>query len=777
MAFNGLRLLLFISAFSVAFLFDFAYSSKPHFACDASNPSTSSYGFCKQSLSFDDRVKDLISRLSVEEKIDQLVNRAAAIPRLGIPSYNWWSEALHGITGFGGGVNFGGPIRAATSFPQVIHTAASFNPNLWYRIGQAIGVEARAFYNTGQAGGLTFWAPNINIFRDPRWGRGQETPGEDPTMVGQYAVNFVRGFQGDPIEGAKWDSQPLKASACCKHFTAYDLENWKGTTRYVFDAKVTQQDLADTYQPPFRSCVQQGRASGIMCSYNRVNGVPPCGDYDLLSKTARQDWGFNGYVVSDCDAVAIIYEAYRYAKSPEDAAAYALKAGGLDVNCGTYLQRYTGSALRQQKLSTNDIDRALYNLFTVRMRLGLFNGNPKNQRFGDIGPNQVCSQEHQNLALEAARDGIVLLKNSAGLLPLSKYSPGSVAVIGPNADNITTMLGNYAGIPCKWISPLQALRNYVKNIRYVPGCQQVSCSPVGISAPVEAAKSADHVILIMGLDQTQEREELDRVDLTLPGYQNTLITSVAKAAKNPVILVVMSGGPVDITFAKNHPKIGAILWTGYPGEAGGVAIADVIFGNHNPGGRLPVTWYPQSFTQVPMTDMRMRASPGYPGRTFRFYNGNPVFKFGYGLSYSSHSYEFVSVTRKQLFLNHSSPIQAKKVSSSGALYDTALMGAEVCGNLEFSAIVRVQNQGEMGGKHSVLLFVRRAADRKPGAPIKELVGFESVHLEAGASGEVEFVVKPCEHLSRTEEDGTRVMENGSLHLLVGDEQFRVTLMG
>ncbi|KAG9451580.1 hypothetical protein H6P81_011545 [Aristolochia fimbriata] len=771
------RFILLVSALFVPFLFLCAHSSKPPFACDASDPSTSSYAFCNQTLPIGDRVKDLVSRLSLEEKISQLVNRAPDIPRLGIPSYRWWSEALHGVSAGGGGVNFtGSTIPSATSFPQVILTAASFDPNLWYRIGQAIGIEARALYNTGQAGGLTFWAPNINIFRDPRWGRGQETPGEDPTMAGKYSINFVRGFQGDPIEGAKSDSLPLKASACCKHFTAYDLDNWNDTTRYDFDAKVTEQDLADTYQPPFRNCVEQGRASGIMCSYNSVNGVPPCGDYVLLSKTARQDWGFNGYVVSDCDAVSTIYKVHNYTKTPEDAAALVLKAG-LDVNCGSVLQKYTDSALRQQKLSENDIDRALHNLFSVRMRLGLFNGDPVHQPFGDIGPDQACSLEHQKLALEAARYGIVLLKNSAGLLPLSKTSPGSVAVIGPNADNATTLLGNYAGVPCKRISPLGALLNYVNDIRYVPGCEQVSCSQVDISSPVEAAKAVDHVILIMGLDQTQEREKLDRVDLALPGYQDSLITSVADVSKNPVILIVLSGGPVDITYAKNHPKIGAILWAGYPGEAGGVAIADVIFGNHNPGGRLPVTWYPQSFTQVPMTDMRMRASPGYPGRTYRFYNGRPVFKFGYGLSYSSHSYEFVSVTRKQLFLNHSSPIQAKKLSSSGALYDTALMGAEVCENLEFSAIVRVQNRGEMGGKHSVLLFVRRATDRKPGAPIKELVGFESVDLEAGASGEVEFVVKPCEHLSRTEEDGTRVMENGSHHLLVGDAQFRVTLVG
>ncbi|XP_068642934.1 probable beta-D-xylosidase 7 [Aristolochia californica] len=773
-----------------------AFSALPPHACDASNPLNRSYGFCKTSLPISERVRDLVSRLTVDEKISQLVAKSAAIPRLGIPAYNWWSESLHGVAwrerkrGIqfpGAEIQFGvyaiqflnGTIHTATSFPQVILTAASFNPRLWYQIGEAIGTEARAIYNSGQATGLTFWAPNINIFRDPRWGRGQETPGEDPVVASRYSVSYVRGLQGDPFEGLESSGGPehLRASACCKHFTAYDLDSWKNITRYMFDAKVSLQDLADTYNPPFKSCVQEGRASGIMCSYNSVNGVPPCADSNLLSKTARHDWGFNGYIVSDCDAVAMIYTPHHYSKTPEDGAAASLRAG-MDVDCGTFLLQHTKSALQQKKLSEFDVDRALYNLFSLRMRLGLFNGNPKNQLFGNIGPNQVCSKKHQNLALKAAREGIVLLKNSAKLLPLSRTRTGTLAIIGPNANVTETLLGNYAGPPCKRVSPLQALESQVKNSTYYSGCDTVACnSSVSITKAVKVAKAADYVVLIMGLDQTLEREEFDRVELGLPRKQRTLITHVAKAAKKPVILVLLSGGPLDISFAKRDPNIGSILWAGYPGEAGGVAIADVIFGNYNPGGRLPITWYPQQYTKIPMTDMRMRPDPAstYPGRTYRFYQGRQVYEFGFGLSYSTYSYKFVSGTQKTLSLNPSNIVPATKDSTSNStIHYTDVLGVEFCESLKFSAVVQVKNHGEMAGRHPVLLFVRWSS-MKPGAPIKQLVAFESVHLDAGERVEVDFIVRPCDHLSKTDENGSKMIEEGSHSLLVGDAECNVNI--
>ncbi|AQK74984.1 putative beta-D-xylosidase 7 [Zea mays] len=543
-------------------------------------------------------------------------------------------------------------------------------------------------------------------------------------------------------------------------------------------SQVTAQDLADTYNPPFKSCVEDGHASGIMCSYNRVNGVPTCADYNLLSTTARQDWGFYGYITSDCDAVAIIHDAQGYAKTAEDAVADVLKAG-MDVNCGSYVQDHGASALQQGKITEQDINRALHNLFAVRMRLGLFNGDPRRNLYGDIGPDQVCTQEHQDLALEAAQDGIVLLKNDggAGALPLSKPNVASLAVIGFNANDAIRLRGNYFGPPCVTVTPLQVLQGYVKDTSFVAGCNSAACNVTTIPEAVQAASSADSVVLFMGLDQDQEREEVDRLDLTLPGQQQTLIESVANAAKKPVILVLLCGGPVDVSFAKTNPKIGAILWAGYPGEAGGIAIAQVLFGEHNPGGRLPVTWYPQDFTRVPMTDMRMRADPatGYPGRTYRFYRGPTVFNFGYGLSYSKYSHRFAT---KPPPTSNVAGLKAVEATAGGmASYDVEAIGSETCDRLKFPAVVRVQNHGPMDGKHSVLVFMRwpNATDGS-GRPASQLIGFQSLHLRATQTAHVEFEVSPCKHFSRATEDGRKVIDQGSHFVMVGEDEFEMSFM-
>ncbi|KAL8058436.1 hypothetical protein ABFX02_03G017700 [Erythranthe guttata] len=740
----------------------------PPFSCDSTNPSTKSYPFCNVDLPIEKRAHDLVSRLTLDEKISQLVNKASAVPRLGIPYYQWWSEALHGVamaTGVENGFAFNGTIRAATSFPQVILTAATFDENLWYQIGKVIGAEARAIYNEGEAIGMTLWSPNINIFRDPRWGRGQETPGEDPFMTSKYAVSFVRGIQGDSFEGGQLKDGRLQASACCKHFTAYDLESWNGNNRFTFNAHVTKQDMADTYQPPFKSCVEQGRASGVMCAYNLVNGVPNCADYDLLTKTTRGEWGFQGYIVSDCDAVSLIYEKQNYSKSHEDAVADVLKAG-MDVNCGSYLAEHTKSAIEKGKVSESDIDRALYNLFTVRMRLGLFNGNPRKLPYGNLSRKDVCSHKHQNLALEVARDGIVLLKNSANLLPLSKSETKSLAVIGPNANDSRTLVGNYAGPPCKTITPLQGLMKYIKKTKFHPGCNSVNCTSIASREVIKLSKSADYVVLVMGINQDHEREELDREDLVLPGQQQDLVMRVAEAAKNSIILVLLCGGPVDISFAKDNSKIGSILWAGYPGEAGGKAIAEIVFGDHNPGGRLPMTWYPKDFVKVPMTDMRMRPDPasGYPGRTYRFYQGEKVFEFGYGLSYSNYSYKFISSSQIKLDFKKSSV--GSRVGNLGDI-SVSDIGLESCEKAKFSVIVRVENEGNMAGKHPVLLFLRHDQG-------KQLVGFQTVKLGAKEKANVEFRVNPCEQFSRAIEDGTMVIGSGLQHLVVGDQEFPIS---
>ncbi|XP_061351141.1 probable beta-D-xylosidase 7 [Gastrolobium bilobum] len=754
-----------------------AESTQPPYACDGSNPSTRSFVFCNPKLPISQRAKDLVSRLTLDEKLAQLVNSAPPIPRLGIPSYQWWSEALHGVADAGPGIRFNGTIKSATSFPQVILTAASFDPNLWYQISKAIGREARAVYNAGQAMGMTFWAPNINIFRDPRWGRGQETAGEDPTVNAKYAVAFVRGLQGDSFHGGKLGER-LQASACCKHFTAYDLDNWNGVDRFVFDARVTLQDLADTYQPPFQSCIQQGRASGIMCAYNRVNGVPNCADFNLLTKTARKQWNFDGYITSDCGAVDIIHDKQGYAKTAEDAVADVLRAG-MDVECGDYMNKHAKSAVLQKKVPIYQIDRALQNLFSIRMRLGLFDGNPAKLTFGTIGPNQVCTKQNLQLALEASRNGIVLLKNTASLLPLPKTNPSiSLALIGPNANaSSLAVLGNYYGRPCKLVTLLQGFQHYAKNTIYHPGCNDgPQCSSAQIDQAVEVAKKVDYVVLVMGLDQSQERESHDRDHLDLPGKQQELINSVAKASKKPVILVLMCGGPIDITSAKFDKKIGGILWAGYPGELGGMALAQIIFGDYNPGGRLPLTWYSRDFIRVPMTDMRMRADPasGYPGRTYRFYTGPKVYEFGYGLSYSNYSYEFVSVTQNNLHLNQSSTHLMVENSETIRYKLVSELGEETCQSMSVSVTMGVKNHGSMVGKHPVLLFMKQGKQRN-GNPMKQLVGFQSVKLDAGESAQVGFEVSPCEHLSIANEGGSKVIQEGSYLLLVGDLEYPINI--
>ncbi|KAL8523482.1 hypothetical protein ACS0TY_013442 [Phlomoides rotata] len=608
---------------------------------------------------------------------------------------------------------------------------------------------------------MTMWSPNINIFRDPRWGRGQETPGEDPLLTSKYAIAFVRGIQGDSFEGGHLEDGRLMVSACCKHLTAYDLDNWKGVDRFTFNALVTKQDMTDTYNPPFRKCVEEGRASGIMCAYNLVNGVPNCADYDLLTKTAREEWGFQGYITSDCEAVAKLYKIQNYSASHEDAVADVLKAG-MDIECGSYLGDHAKSALQKGKVSESGIDTSLHNIFAVRMRLGLFDGHPSKLTYGKLGRTNVCTPEHQMLALEVARDGIVLLKNSRNLLPLSKAS--SLAVIGPNANVAKILVGNYAGPPCNPITPLEGLMSYVKDTKFHIGCEFINCTSPAINEAVELARSVDHVVLVMGLSQERESEELDREDLVLPGEQESLVMRVANAAKNPVVLVLLCGGPVDVSFAKNDPKIGGILWGGYPGEAGGKAIAQIIFGDHNPGGRLPITWYPKDFINIPMTDMRMRADPnsGYPGRSYRFYEGEKVFEFGYGLSYSNYSYNFASVSQSKLDFN--------KVENSGCIAVSDI-GLDWCEKAKFSAVVGVENAGIMGGKHPVLLFLRRDQGRR----IKQLIGFQTVRLRGMEKGSVEFEVNPCEQFSTSDEDGVMVIESGEHYLVVGHQEHLITI--
>ncbi|KAG8655672.1 hypothetical protein MANES_04G057600v8 [Manihot esculenta] len=618
-------------------------------------------------------------------------------------------------------------------------------------------------YNVGLAG-LTFWSPNINIFRDPRWGRGQETPGEDPLLSSKYGSGYVRGLQ----QRDDGDQNRLKVAACCKHYTAYDLDNWKGTDRYHFNAVVTKQDMDDTFQPPFKSCVLDGNVASVMCSYNQVNGKPTCADPDLLSGVIRGQWKLNGYIVSDCDSVDVFYNSQHYTKTPEEAAAKAILAG-LDLNCGSFLGQHTEAAVKAGLVNESAIDKAVSNNFATLMRLGFFDGDPSKQLYGKLGPKDVCTQENQDLAREAARQGIVLLKNTPGSLPLSPTTIKNLAVIGPNANVTKTMIGNYEGTPCKYTTPLQGLTASVATT-YQAGCSNVACATAQVDDAKKVAASADAVVLVMGADQSIEAESRDRVDLLLPGQQQLLITQVANVSKGPVILVIMSGGGMDISFAKTNDKITSILWVGYPGEAGGAAIADVIFGYYNPSGRLPMTWYPQSYVdKVPMTNMNMRPDPssGYPGRTYRFYTGETVYSFGDGLSYSKFEHKLVQAPKLV-------PVQLEEDHTCRSSNCTSINAVEqTCQNLAFDVHLKIKNIGKIRGGHTVFLFSTPPSVHN--SPQKHLVDFEKVSLDAQTQSLVRFKVDVCKHLGVTDEFGNRKVALGEHVLHVGSLRHSFTV--
>lgn len=731
--------------------------TKPAFACDiAGNPELKKFRFCDTSLDVKTRVDDLVKRLTLQEKIGWIVNTAKGVSRLGIPNYEWWSEILHGISFIGPGSKFMGPVPGATSFPQVILTAATFNVSLYEAIGKAVSTEARAMYNEGLAG-LTFWSPNINIYRDPRWGRGQETPGEDPLLSSRYGAAYVRGLQ-QRDDGNK---EKLKIAACCKHYTAYDLDDWKGFRRYNFNAMVSQQDLDDTYNPPFKSCVLDGNVASVMCSYNQINGRPTCGDRDLLYGVIRGQWKLNGYIVTDCDSIHEMFNSQRFRETPEETAALALNAG-LDLNCGSSLTNFTQGAVDRGLVNETVISRAVSNNFATMMRLGFFDGNPKNHLYGNLGAKDICTTATREFAREVARQGFVLLKNTKGSLPLSSTAIKNLAVIGPNAAATEAMLGSYFGLPCKYTSPLEAIKASVSTVLYQPGCADVWCATPQVEDAKKIASEANAVVLIMGLDQNIEREALDRMNVTLPGQQELLITEVAKVSKGPVILVIMSGGSLDIQFAKDNPKVSSILWVGYPGEAGGAAIADVIFGICNPGGRLPMTWYPQSYVdKVNMTNMNFRPNPatGFPGRTYRFYKGKTVYPFGYGLSYSAFSHhlveapEFVTVPLEEAHVCRTST--CKSIDSVD----------HNCNNLAFDIHLGVKNTGKFSGSHTVLLF--SSPPELHNAPQKQLIGFEKLHLMPQEDGVVQFKIDVCKHLSVVDETGKWKVALGQHMLHVG----------
>jgi beta-glucosidase len=822
------------------------------------------------SLPVETRVDDLVSRMTLEEKVSQMMNAAAAIPRLGIPEYDWWNEGLHGVA-------FSG---VATVFPQAIGLGATFDQPLVNRVASVISEEARAKYNEAQRRGnrarfygLTFWSPNINIFRDPRWGRGQETYGEDPYLTGRLGVAFVNGLQGD-------DPKYLKVVATPKH---YAVHSGPEPERHRFDAAVTERDLRETYLPAFRATITEAHATSIMCAYNRTDGEPCCANTHLLVDLLRGEWGFNGYVVSDCGAIDDIYQRHHFVNTAEEASAMALKRG-TDLECGnTY--RALVAAVKQGLVSERDIDRAVKRLFTARFRLGMFDP-PEMVPYAKIPFSANDSAEHRRLALEAARESIVLLKNDHNTLPLRKDLK-SIAVIGPNANEVSVLLGNYNGQPSRATTPLAGIRQQVsaqtkllhaigttltdvsvvpvpssalrgpngepglkaeffanKNLEGTPVLTRIDESvnfDWGTSSPapgvpdddfsarwtgklvpavsgkyrfgaiaddgvriyldgkliaedwtehspttvtgevtlqsgrsydlkieyyeskigavaklvwqppaaaadtplaeaVKLAKQADAVVLVLGLSSQLEGEEMrvrepgflggDRTSIGLPPRQQALLEAVAATGK-PVVLVLLNGSALAVNWANEH--VPAIVETWYPGEEGGTAIADVLFGDYNPAGRLPVTFYKSVDDLPPFTDYRMQ------GRTYRYFKGEPLYAFGFGLSYTKFKYDNLKIS-------------AGQISAGDELKITA----------------DVTNVGDRAGDEVVQLYVTEVAASVP-VPIRSLAGFQRLHLNPGEKRRVSFSLSP-EQMTAISDDGKRIIEPGDFEISVGGQQ-------
>ena len=568
-----------------------------------------------------ERAEMLVSKMTLEERISQLRYNAPAIERLGIPAYNWWGEALHGVARAG----------QATSFPQAVGIAAAFDRELVREIAETISTEGRAKYNAySEHGdrdiykGLTFWSPNINIFRDPRWGRGQETYGEDPYLSGVLGSEFVRGLQGD--------GEYMKAAACAKHFCVHSGPE---ALRHSFDAKASPKDMAETYLPAFEALVREAGVEAVMGAYNRVNGEPACG-MGMIRELLREKWGFEGHFVSDCWAIRDFHENHHVTDSPEESAAMAMNAG-CDLNCGnTFLYLY--DAYKEGLVDEERLTEACVRLFTTRYLLGLFDET----EYDEIPYSVVECPEHLELSEKAARESIVLLKNN-GILPLDKNSIRTIGVIGPNANSRAALVGNYHGTATEYITPLDGILHYAGDfarVLYSEGCdikdsrvEQLAFENDRLSEAEIVAEESDVVVLVVGLNETMEGEEGDtgnsyasgdKEDLFLPAPQRELMRVLHESGK-PVILCLIAGSAIDLSYAEENFDAVMTLW--YPGARGGKALAEILFGECSPSGKLNVTFYRNDNVLPDFEDYSMK------GRTYRYFEESPLYPFGYGLTY------------------------------------------------------------------------------------------------------------------------------------------------
>nr|AJK31203.1 Xyl3A [Humicola insolens] len=599
---------------------------------DCSKPPLSLNKICDQNASPRERAEALVAAMTVEEKLANLVSKAAGVPRLGFPAYNWWSEALHGVAG-APGISFAPPFDYATSFPMPLMMAAAFDDDLIEKIAVVIGNESRAFGNNDRSG-IDYWTPDVNPYRDPRWGRGSETPGEDVLVIKRYTKHLLRGLEGT--------SKTRRIIATCKHYAGYDLESWQGTTRHDFDARITPQELAEYYMQPFQQCARDSKVGSIMCSYNRVNGVPACASDYLLNKVLREHWNWtesNNYITSDCEAVADVSLNHKYAPTLAAGTAMCFN-NGMDLSC-----EYEGSsdipgAWNSGALNETIVDRALVRLFQGLVHGGYFDG-PTNE-WASLGRADVDTPYARQLALQSAIDGLVLLKNDRNTLPLPLRKGSKVAMIGFWADDGPKLKGIYSG-PSPFIhTPVWAAREAGYEVAVAPGpiLQTNAAQDNWTEAALAAAKKSDYILYFGGIDTNAVNEGVDRLTIAWPEAQLTLINKLA-ALRKPLVIIQL-GDQLDNTPLLKLQGAPSILWANWPGQDGGPAIISVINGTHAPAGRLPVTQYPANYTEiVPMTDMNLRPNPstGNPGRTYKWYP-HAVQPFGTGLHYTTFDARF-----------------------------------------------------------------------------------------------------------------------------------------
>jgi len=679
------------------------------------------------------RVNDLLQRLTTEEKISLLGYNSKSIDRLGIPAYNWWNEALHGVARAG----------RATVFPQAIGMAATFNDALLNEEAGIISTEARAKYNLATAQdrrlqymGLTFWSPNINIFRDPRWGRGQETYGEDPFLTATMGIAFIKGLQGN-------DNRYLKTAACAKHFAVHSGPE---AGRHTFNAVVDEKDLRETYLYAFKKLVDAGVES-VMCAYNRVNGGPCCTGQTLLQSVLRNEWKFKGHVVTDCGALDDVFMRHKAIPTSVETAAAAIKAG-VNMDCSSLLQHDVMKAIDQKLLTTREVDSALAAILRTQFKLGFYDPAATNP-FNSFGADSIASDYHINLARKAAQQSMVLLKNDNHILPLSKKNYGAIMVVGSNAASLDALMGNYHGVSSKAVNFVEGVTAAVDagtRVEYDLGCDYTDTVHFG---GIWAAGNADVTVAVLGLNAVYEGEEGDaflaagggdRKSLSLPASHIAYLKALRKGNKKPIIAVITAGSAVDI--AAIAPYADAIILAWYPGEQGGNALADILFGNVSPAGRLPVTFYNSTADLPPYENYAAK------GHGYRYYDGKVQYPFGYGLSYTSFDYEW-----------------AKKPVAAISLKDS----------ISFS--VKINNTGTYDGDEVAQVYIKYPAAER--MPIKELKAFKRVYISKAGSAVVEFRIPVTELQKWDMQKHQWKLYNGNYTIVLGadskDEKLTATV--